>query len=229
MRVLLTNDDGIDAPGLEALAEAAALLGPLVTIAPTTHLSGCGHRVTTDSPIRLSPRGAQRWAIDGTPADCVRVALARLAPDVDWVLAGVNHGGNLGADIYHSGTVAAAREAALYGRQSIALSHYRKRGRDIDWPRARRWLARVFEELLRRAVEPGTFWNVNLPHLAPDEPEPALIVCPLEGGPLPLGYREEAECLHYSGNYHERRRRPGSDVDVCFAGNIAVTQLVVAV
>jgi 5'-nucleotidase len=159
----------------------------------------------------------------------VRVALAHLAPDVDWILSGLNHGGNLGADVYHSGTVAAAREAALYGRPSIALSHYRKRGLEIDWPRAQRWLTRVLRELFERTTEPGTFWNVNLPHLLPDEPEPALVFCPLEGGPLPLGYRHEDDCLHYNGNYHERQRRPGSDVDVCFAGNIAVTQLAVLV
>lgn len=229
MRLLITNDDGIDAPGLAALAEAAADFGQLITIAPDCHLSGCGHRVTTDSPIRLVPHGASRWAIDGTPADCVRVALAHLAQDVDWVLSGLNHGGNLGADVYHSGTVAAAREAALYGRPSIAFSQYRKRGRDVDWQRAAGWLRRVIADILKRPTEPGSFWNVNLPHLLPAEPDPALVLCPLEGGPLPLGYRADADRLHYSGNYHERRRRPGSDVDVCFAGNIAITQIAVAV
>ncbi len=230
MQFLLTNDDGIDAPGLVTLAEAAAPLGRLAVVAPCSHLSGCGHRVTTNDPIRVNLRDVARWAIDGTPADCVRVALARLAPDVEWVLSGLNHGGNLGADVYHSGTVAAAREAALHGRRSIAFSHYTKRGLEIDWPRARRWVERVLRDLLARAWEPGLFWNVNLPHLSPEEPEPAIVVCPLEGGPLPLGFRDgDPECLHYCGNYHERQRRPGSDVDVCFAGNIAVTELVVAV
>src|SRR5581483_254853 len=125
--------------GLHTLAEAAAPLGRLAVVAPCSHLSGCGHRVTTNDPILVSRRGQACWAIDGTPADCVRVALARLAPDVTWVLSGLNEGGNLGADVYHSGTVAAAREAALHGRPSIAFSHYRKRGREIDWPRAVRW------------------------------------------------------------------------------------------
>jgi 5'-nucleotidase len=225
MKLLLTNDDGIDAPGLAALAEVAGAHGDLTWVAPHTHLSGCGHRVTTDGPIRLMKKDAQRWAIDGTPADCVRVALAKLAPEVAWVLSGMNHGGNLGADVYHSGTVAAVREAALHGRPAIAFSQYRKRGQEIDWERARRWMAQVLAELLDQPWTPGTFWNVNLPSLTPSEPEPRVVQCPLEVGPLPLSFRELDECLHYDGNYQLRPRMAGSDVAVCFAGHIAVTRL----
>jgi 5'-nucleotidase len=228
MNLLLTNDDGIDAPGLAALAEVAAAHGHLTWIAPHTHLSGCGHRVTTDGPIRLMRKDEARWAIDGTPADCVRVGLAKIAPDVAWVLSGLNHGGNLGADVYHSGTVAAVREAALHGRPGIALSHYRKRGVEIDWQRAQRWMAQVLADLLARPCEPGTFWNVNLPSLTPPEPEPRIVHCPLESAPLPLSFRYDGELLHYDGNYHQRARGVGSDVDVCFAGDIAVTRLVIS-
>ncbi len=227
MKLLLTNDDGIDAPGLAALADAAQTLGQLTWIAPHTHLSGCGHRVTTDGPIRVFKHGEHRWAIDGTPADCVRVALAKIVPDFDCVLSGMNHGGNLGADVYHSGTVAAVREAVLHGKPGIAVSHYRRRGLDIDWPRARRWMKSILTELLAEPWTPGTFWNVNLPSLRADEPDPRVIRCPLEAGPLPLSFRHEGDLLHYDGNYHQRPRVTGSDVDVCFAGNIAVTRLVV--
>src|ERR1043165_5870950 len=191
MKILLTNDDGIDAPGLAALAEVAVAHGHLVWVAPHTHLSGCGHRVTTDQPIRLMKKDTTRWAIDGTPADCVRVALARLAPDIEWVLSGMNHGGNLGVDVYHSGTIAAVREAALHGRPSIAFSHYRKRGMEIDWDRARRWMGQVLVELHAQPWTPGVFWNVNLPHLALHEPEPRIVHCPLEVGPLPLTFRHD--------------------------------------
>lgn len=225
MKLLVTNDDGIDAPGLAALAGVAATHGEVTWVAPHTHLSGCGHRVTTDGPIRLLKKGDTRWAIDGTPADCVRVALAKLAPDVAWVLSGMNHGGNLGADVYHSGTVAAVREAAFHGRPAIAFSHYRQRGMEIDWDRAQRWMARVLADLLVEPWTPGVFWNVNLPHLAPSEPEPPIIYCPLELGPLPLSFRQLEDALHYDGIYHQRPRSAGSDVDVCFAGNIAVTRL----
>ncbi len=227
MRILLTNDDGIDAPGLAALARVAEAFGDTVWVAPHTHLSGCGHRVTTDGPIRLMQRDALRWAIDGTPADCVRVALARLAPEVDWVFSGLNAGGNLGVDVYHSGTVAATREAALHGKRAIAFSQYRKRGLEIDWPRIERWMQQAAIELLAEPHLPGVFWNVNLPHLTANEPEPRIVRCPLESAPLPLSFRDHDEGLHYDGNYHGRARVPGSDVTVCFAGDIAVTRLFV--
>jgi 5'-nucleotidase len=227
MKFLLTNDDGIDAEGLGILAEAAAPLGSAICVAPDSHQSGCGHRVTTDRPIRICRHGEARWAIDGTPADCVRVALAPLAPDIDWVLSGVNHGGNLGVDIFHSGTVAAVREAALHGKPGVAVSHYRRRGLDVEWWRITGWIRRVLDRLLRRPFSPGVFWNVNLPHPGPSDPEPHIVFCPLEPGPLPLAFRAEGDLLHYAGNYHERLRQQGSDVDVCFAGNIAVTKLAV--
>jgi 5'-nucleotidase len=225
MKFLLTNDDGIDAEGLAALAGAAAPLGTAVWVAPDSHQSGCGHRVTTDRPIRLSRCALERWAIDGTPADCVRVALAHLASDVDWVLSGINHGGNLGADVFHSGTVAAVREAVLHGKPGIALSQYRRRGLEVDWLRAAGWVQQALELLLSQPIKAGTFWNVNLPHPALGDPEPRIVFCPLEAGPLPLAFRTDGDSLHYAGNYHERVRQPGSDVDVCFSGNIAVTQV----
>lgn len=225
MRFLLTNDDGIDAEGLAALGEAAAPLGAGVFVAPHQHFSGCSHQVTTDRPLRVSPRGPNRWAVEGTPADCVRVALAHLVPDADWVLSGLNHGGNLGADVHISGTVAAVREGVLHGKPGIALSQYRKRDLPSDWPRAVRWMQQVLGQLLKRPWRPGLFWNVNLPHLRADEPEPEIVFCPLETGPLPLSFRQEADVYHYNGNYHQRPRQPGSDVDVCFSGNIAVSQI----
>src|SRR5262249_2772233 len=122
MKLLLTNDDGIDAPGLRALFDAAVLLGEPVVVAPVEAHSGCSHRVTPHAPLRVSLRPPGRSAIDGTPADCVRVALHDVAPDAVWVLAGINQGGNLGADVHHSGTVAAVREAVLHGYRGIALS-----------------------------------------------------------------------------------------------------------
>ncbi len=223
MKLLLTNDDGIDAPGLQALRDAAQSLGEPILVAPRAELSGCGHRVTTSCPVRIERRHERAVAVDGTPADCVRLGLYRIVPEADWVLAGINAGGNLGADVFHSGTVAAVREAVIHGRPGIAVSHYRRQGRSADWRRARAWVAPILRDLIARPYQTGTFWNVNLPSLDPDDPEPDVVFCPLDANPLPLSFVQEGEVFRYNGDYHTRRRDAGADVDVCFRGAIAVT------
>jgi 5'-nucleotidase len=222
MRLLLTNDDGIDAAGLHALLNAVRGLDEPVVVAPVGPQSGVSHAVTTGTAVRVEPRG-NGFAVHGTPADCVRVGLHWLCPDAKFVLSGINHGGNLGADVYYSGTVAAVREAVLHGWTGVALSHYRKREMEFDWPRASGWAARVLADLLSRPPAPGAFYNVNLPHLLPDEPDPEVVFCLLDPHPLPLSYRHEESGMHYDGDYHARERIAGADVDVCFGGRIAVT------
>jgi 5'-nucleotidase len=221
--LLLTNDDGYDAPGLVALQEAADGLGDRCLIAPKEPLSGCGHRVTTHGPILFERSSADFAVVAGTPADCVRLAIHHLAPRVGWVLAGINRGGNLGTDIYHSGTVAAVREGAIHGVPGIAVSHYIAPGRFIDWSRAGRWTRAVLVRLMAQPWEPGTFWNVNLPHLDPEDSEPEVVFCPLDPSPLPLTYKVEDGQAVYAGVYQTRTRRAHADVDVCFGGRIAVT------
>ena len=223
--LVLTNDDGADAPGLAALVGATEGLGLRRVIAPVGPWSGRSHAVTTHGPIRIDRRDGGRLAVEGTPADCVRLALHHLAPDAAWVLAGINAGGNLGADIHHSGTVAAAREAVLHGRPAIALSHLIARGRTLDWPRASRWSARVLTLLLDEPWQPGTFWNVNLPHLEPGAPEPEVVFCPVDPSPLPLSFRLDGDVAFYDGDYLGRARIPAADVDVCFGGRIAVSRV----
>jgi 5'-nucleotidase len=223
MRFILSNDDGIDAPGLAALEVAARQLGEPIVVAPADALSGCSHRVTTDRPFRVLHREKQRYAVDGTPADCVRVALHRFADKPAYVLSGINAGGNLGADVHHSGTVAAVREAVLHGIPGIAVSHYIRRGIPLDWARATALITPILRDLLTRPWTPGSFWNVNLPHPEPGQADPELVFCPLDPTPLPLSFREDGDWLHYNGDYHRRQRVAGADVDVCFAGKIAVT------
>jgi 5'-nucleotidase len=225
MNLLLTNDDGIDAPGLQSLYAAACQVGEPLLVAPMTGLSGCSHRVTTDEALHVEERGSRRFAVSGTPADCVRVALHALVPQIDWVLSGINAGGNLGADVWHSGTVAAVREGVLHGRPGIALSHYHRSGLELDWERATDWVLPVLRELMAQPWKPGTFWNVNLPHLEPGTPTPEVVFCPLDPGPLPLSFREIEGRYRYNGVYHARKRVTGADVDVCFGGRIAVTLL----
>jgi len=227
MHLLLTNDDGIRAPGLAALAEAADRHGTATIVAPHEHLSGCSHQVNTDRPLRVRGHEVRRFSVDGTPADCVRVGVAHLASDVDWVLSGINQGGNLGVDVYMSGTVAAVREAVLLGRPGIAFSQYRRRAVEIDWRRSARQVSRVLDRLLDEPLASGEFWNVNLPcggaEDAADDAE--IVFCDLEPGHLQVEYEVDGEHYHYRGVYHDRPRTTGRDVDVCFSGKIAVTKL----
>ena len=223
--LLLTNDDGVDAPGLKALREATEGLGLRKVVAPQLHSSGCSHAVTISGPIRIHRRSDDETAVDGSPADCVRIALTRLQPNFDWVISGINEGGNLGGDVFHSGTVAAVREAVLHGRPGIAISHYKARGKTIDWRLAAKWAARVLGDLIETSWEPGTFWNVNLPHPGPEILEPEVVFCGLDPSPLPLDFRfdEEGKIAHYCGDYQGRERIPGADIDLCFGGRIAVS------
>jgi 5'-nucleotidase len=223
--LILTNDDGIDAPGMRALFEAAEGLGERRVIAPAGPCSGFGHAVTTRESFRVITRADGWVSVEGTPADCVRVGLHHLAPGARWVLAGINAGGNLGADVYHSGTVAAAREAALHGRAAIAISHYIARGRSIDWTEAARWTAWVLRDLLSRPCEAGTLWNVNLPHPAPGLPQPEMVECPLDPSPLPLRFLTDGDRVTYAGDYQSRARVPGADIAVCFGGQISLTKV----
>ena len=127
LRILLTNDDGIDAPGLEALCDAVQRsIGESVdvtVVAPDRGRSECGHSITTGRPLNVLQRRPRWFAVDGTPVDCVRVALHSICPDVNAVISGVNSGANLGVDLMVSGTFAAAREAAIERGPAIAVSH----------------------------------------------------------------------------------------------------------
>ena len=221
--MILTNDDGFKAQGIKALQAAIEDQG--VIIAPETELSGCGHQVTTKRGLKLQQHSSKIYSVDGTPADCVRLAITQLFPDTEWVISGINAGGNLGADVYISGTVAAVREAVLLGRKGIAISHWRKYPLEIDWTIASRWTTKVLETLFPISLPSGCYWNVNLPHLESETDEPEIVFC--EGGtqPLPVDYFFDGERYHYQGEYGKRQRTKGTDVDVCFSGNIAVSQL----
>jgi 5'-nucleotidase len=113
----------------------------------------------------------------------------------------------------------------LHGWPGVAVSQYRRKGWPVDWKRAAAWVAPVLRDLLARPTARGTFWNVNLPHLEPGAPDPEVVFCRLDPTPLPLSFREEGEWLHYDGDYHRRGGEPGTDVDACFSGKIAVTAI----
>ena len=156
MKFLVTNDDGIDALGLAALVPLRAPLanqswsprGSPIGRQPRRYLA----RASASSRVDES-----RFAIHGTPADCTRLGLLHLVPEAKWILSGINHGANLGADVYYSGTVAAVREALLHGWPGIAFSHYRKSGIEFDWLRATRWITPVLAGLVAKPIEPVFF------------------------------------------------------------------------
>jgi 5'-nucleotidase len=224
MHILITNDDGIAAPGLAALIEAASRLGEVTVVAPVDHKSGCSHAATTDEPLRVIEQAPRRLAVTGTPVDCVRLALMHLAPAIDLVLSGVNDGGNLGVDLFMSGTVAAVREGALLGRPGVALSQYRRRGRAADWVKSSRWTAAALEAVFDQAYEPRTFWNVNLPD-SDTVDTPPVIICRPNPEPLPIRYEPADGAWHYRGDYHARPRLADCDVGICFGGNIAASRV----
>ncbi len=228
-RLILTNDDGIDAPGLGALAEACTGLGEVVTVAPDRCHSSMSHCVTTERPISVSESGPGRWRVEGSPADCARIAITCIAPQAEWLVAGINRGGNLGADVFVSGTVAAAREAALLGKTAVAISQYIAKGRTVDWRVTARRARQALKRIMARPLEDrrGVFWNVNLPSLDSDA-EAELVFCPADTLPLDVQFQVNGSEFRYSGSYQARPRTPGADVELCFAGNITVSLLTVA-
>jgi 5'-nucleotidase len=167
MRFLVTNDDGILAHGIECLVSAAEPLGEVTVVAPDREQSATSHSLTLHHPLRPVKRGERRWQVDGTPTDCVMLAVETLMPErPDFVLSGVNHGQNMGEDVLYSGTVAAAMEGLALGIPSIAISFA---GGDLRADVSRLTeLAAVLTPLLRRLTSlpsfpADTLFNVNLP------------------------------------------------------------------
>ena len=223
-KILVTNDDGWDAPGLVVLKAVAAEIGEVVVVAPRDPHSYAGHRVTTDVPLMLTETGPGEFHLSGTPADCVRVALTALYADVDWVFSGINRGGNLGADIFTSGTIAAAREAALLGKRALAVSQYVRRDRALDWQESGRLARPVIAELMAETSAPKVYWSVNLPHVHQEDPVPT-VRCEPDNQPLDVRFRREGDRFHFSGTYQSRPQTAGFDIEQCFQGAITISRL----
>ncbi len=175
MRILLTNDDGVNATGLEVLERiAAAFSDDIWVVAPSEEQSGAGHSLTLTQPLRLRKLGERRFCVTGTPTDAVMMGLAHILADSkpDLILSGINRGANLGEDVTYSGTVSAAMEGALAGIPSIALSQSYARegmGDTVPFAAAEAWAERVLAPLLAAPFAPSTLVNINFPALAPDE------------------------------------------------------------
>ena len=167
-RILITNDDGIHSEGIEALEAAMNEIGEVYVVAPATEMSGASHSLTLERPLRIRQIDERHWTIDGTPTDCVTLALNRILingerPDI--CVSGINHGANLGDDATYSGTVAGAMEATILGIPGLAFSLVATRTHDFTES------AKVAIEVTRRALAEGipewTLLNVNIPKGTP--------------------------------------------------------------
>ncbi|MFK7769125.1 MAG: 5'/3'-nucleotidase SurE [Mariniblastus sp.] len=226
MKFLLTNDDGWGYDGLKVLEEVASEFGEVWTVAPAGPMSGISHKLTFEHPLTLLEKAPQSFSLDGTPADCVRVALDQLDVEFDWVLSGVNRGANLGSDVNVSGTVAAVREASLFNCKGIAFSqHLRKFNSPFDWSKSSSLAKRILPQLFKSGLQVGGWMNVNFPDVGDGDLKAVPFeVVELDRNPLPVEYEKtEDGKLLYCAKYSDRVRTPGRDADVCFSGCVSIT------
>ncbi|MBI1747346.1 MAG: 5'/3'-nucleotidase SurE [Acidobacteria bacterium] len=163
--ILLTNDDGVQATGLQTLREALRGIADTVVVAPDRERSAASHGITLHHPLRLVEIEAGVHSLNGTPADCIIIALSKLfkknKPDL--ILSGINHGGNMGDDVLYSGTVAGAREGAVHCIPSIAVSLVLSRNRNNDFAGAARFTTLLVRQVLEKKLPPTVFLSVNIP------------------------------------------------------------------
>ncbi|MCH2140114.1 MAG: 5'/3'-nucleotidase SurE [Phycisphaerales bacterium] len=244
MRILLTNDDGIHAPGIVSLHSAISDLGHIWTAAPLTVQSAAGHGITYTDPLRVErvqvTRSFGGIAVDGRPADCVKLAIRSLWPEQfgdnsqpDLTISGMNSGANAGINILYSGTVAAAIESAFLGVPSIAVSLYLRDRNNIHWDRASQMARSVIDRILAtRPLSPHEVLNVNIPPVeSSDAPMPPIRVVEMNAAPLEEGFDRRvspAGQVYYWAAGEGMRftsTTEGSDVDVLGSGCITVTPL----
>ncbi len=163
-RILLTNDDGIHSDGLIKLEEAMKDVGDVYVVAPAAEMSGASHSLTLARPLRIRQLDKRHWAIDGTPTDCVTLALNKILPEEerpDICVSGINHGGNLGDDATYSGTVAGALEATILGVPGFALSLVARE--NFDFTEAAAFAVVAARKVLDEGLPEGTLLNINIP------------------------------------------------------------------
>lgn len=171
-RVLVTNDDGIDAEGIALLERVAAEIAQEVwTVAPATDQSGVSHSISIHHPLRLVERGPRRYAVTGTPSDCIIMALGQVMTDnpPELVLSGVNRGANLGDALNYSGTTSAAMTGMMLGVPGLALSQQFTPGEAIPWQTAERYAPGLIRAILKEHTDPEIVLNINFPPVAPDD------------------------------------------------------------
>ena len=234
MRILLTNDDGVDAPGLHALRQIAARLSDDITVvAPETNQSGKGHSLSLHEPLRMREIGDKAYAVRGTPTDCVIMAVRHIMAEAlpDLILSGVNRGANMAEDMTYSGTIAGAFEGTLVGIRSIALSQaFGFEEKSPRWETAIEHAPAVIEKLLQLEWRSGCLMNVNFPDRAPNNIEGLRVTRQgrRDPGLLSIDARRDTWGEHYYWLAYERRRSnaaAGTDLEAVYNGFISVTPL----
>lgn len=231
-RVLVSNDDGIHAPGLKVLEKIAREVAREVwVVAPETEQSAASHSLTRRTPLRIRQVSEQRFAVDGSPTDSVllgvREIMAENPPDI--VLSGVNHGANLCDDITYSGTIAAAMEGTLLGIPSIALSLATEGDKNVRWATVEQWAPRVLQRLIEIGWPENVVINLNFPNIPGDS------VTGISGtsqgtGKAGQGLTKDidphGDNIYWLGTEaHDRRYRNGNDVEAIKRGEVSITPL----
>jgi len=232
-RVVVTNDDGIDAPGLRVLEEVAATVAREVwVVAPDHDRSGTSHSISLHAPLRVSRHGERRFSVSGTPGDCVVMAAGSLMRDAppQVVLSGVNRGANLCVETVFSGTIGAAMTGMLLGLPAIALSQAFRQADNVRWDTARRLAPALLRRLLTSCCSEPTCLNVNFPDVAADDAGPVTVTT--QGSGLVQSIDVESHVDPRGVPYHWlrfrrglRKNEPGTETEVLAAGGIAVTPL----
>ena len=231
-RILVCNDDGVEAPGIKLLTRVAKTLSRDVwVVAPEQEQSGASHSLTLHRPLRVRKLGPKRYAVDGTPTDCVLLAVNAVLEDKrpDLVLSGVNAGANMGEDVTYSGTIAAAMEASLLGLKAIALSQNVGDEAPVQWATASALAAKVIRRLAALTWPRDSFFNVNFPNVPPAQVKG--IVAAAQGGRkigdhLLQRLDPRGRPYYWIGPQRdEAKTRPGSDVRAVGEGKISITPI----
>ena len=231
-RVLISNDDGIDAPGLKMLERVIRkLVKEVWVVAPETEQSAASHSLTLRRPLSIRKVSHRRYAVNGTPTDSVLLGINQVMKDnpPDLVLSGVNRGGNLGEDVIYSGTVAAAMEGTLLGFPAIALSQVTRDQHPVKWSTTEKWLPKVLKGLVKMAFPSSVLLNVNFPDV------PAAKVTGIEvtrqgrrkiGSDLQSGVDPRGDTYYWVGPQRvEDKFRKGSDLEAVNRGVISISPL----
>jgi 5'-nucleotidase len=231
-RILISNDDGIDAPGIALLEQVARdLTKDVWVVAPEMEQSGASHSLTTRRPLRLNEVGERRYAVDGTPTDCVLLAVKKLLRDrpPDLVLSGINGGSNVGEDLTYSGTVAAAIEATLLGIPAMALSQDYPDGKAVPWETGESFAPEVIRRLLRLPWPEHTLFNINFPGVSPGDVRGFAVTAQGKraiADNLTEGVDPRGRPYYWIGPIRETgKAEPGTDVAALLENKVSITPI----